>query len=62
MKNNDAELPNMQFNIQTRSDKSKHIQDIQGRQLETYILHEFRSFNSETQIQADHHQMVTLLV
>ena len=49
------------INIKT-SDKSKHIQDIQGRQLETCILHEFRSFNSKTQIQADHHQMVTLLV
>jgi hypothetical protein len=49
------------ININT-SDKSKHIQYIQGRQLETCVLNEFRSFNSKTQTQAEHHQMVTLLV
>ena len=37
------------FNIQTIN-KSKHIQNIQGRQLDTCTLYEFRSFNSKTQI------------
>ena len=49
------------FNIQTIN-KSKHIQNIQGRQLDTCTLYEFRSFNSKTQVQAEHHQMVTLYV
>jgi hypothetical protein len=46
------------FNIGTIN-KSKHILNIQGHQLETCILNEFRAFNSNTQKQAANHQMVT---